>query len=71
MHMRDTCSGAAVSDCGNYLIVTPQQECKENLVFYADLVEPIANGLKDKLLLTPVISQFESDYDVSTLHSSC
>jgi len=33
------CSGAEVTDCGNYLIVLPQQECRDNMVYFADLVD--------------------------------
>lgn len=58
------CSGAEVSDCGNYLIVTPQQDCRDNLVFFADLTEPLKSGLSGKLTLTPVVTTFEADYIV-------
>ncbi|ODM87864.1 Prolyl endopeptidase [Orchesella cincta] len=54
--------GAEVSDCGNYLIVSPQQDCRDNLVFFADLSEPLKSGLKTKLTLTPVVTKFEADY---------
>ncbi|CAL8082960.1 unnamed protein product [Orchesella dallaii] len=54
--------GAEVSDCGNYLIVTPQQDCRDNLVFFADLSEPLKTGLNKKLTLTPVVTKFEADY---------
>lgn len=56
---------ADVSDCGKYLIVCPQQDCRDNLVFFADLTEPMKTGLKSKLELTQLVSKFEADYDVS------
>ena len=58
------CRGASVSDCGNYLIVNAQQDCRDNLVFYASLVEPLKTGFSTKLELTPVVTKFEADYDV-------
>lgn len=53
-----------MSDCGNYLIVSPQQDCRDNLVFFADLTEPLKTELKGKLTLTPVVTKFEADYIV-------
>jgi prolyl oligopeptidase len=55
-----------VSDCGNYLIVCPQQDCRDNLVFYASLVEPLKEGISSKLELTPIITNFEADYEYVT-----
>ncbi|CAG7699270.1 unnamed protein product [Allacma fusca] len=55
-----------VSDCGNYLIVCPQQDCRDNLVFFASLVEPLKEGINSKLELTPIITNLEADYDYVT-----
>ncbi|CAG7708907.1 unnamed protein product, partial [Allacma fusca] len=55
-----------VSDCGNYLIVCPQQDCRDNLVYFASLVEPLKEGINSKLELTPIITNFEADYDYVT-----
>lgn len=57
---------AEVSDCGKYLLVFPQQDCRDNLVFFADVSEQMKNGFNSKLVLTPVVSKYEADYDVST-----
>lgn len=35
------------------------------MVYFANLVVPIKNGLKEPLTLVPVITKFEADYDVS------
>lgn len=57
------CSGAEVSDCGRYLIVSPVKDCRDNLLFFADLSKyPQING---KLELTQFVFKFEADYEVS------
>jgi len=61
-------SGSNVSDCGKYLIVTPQQDCRDNLVYFADLDEALKNGFTGKLELHPIVTKFESDYDVCKEH---
>lgn len=58
------CRSPTVSDCGRYLIVTPQKAVKNNLVYFSDLNK--INGVIDgKLDLVPVITELEADYEVS------
>jgi prolyl oligopeptidase len=59
--------GAQVSDCGQYLLVLPQQDCRDNLVFFANISEEMNTGFTSKLTLTPVVSKYEADYDVCIL----
>ena len=55
--------GARVSDCGKYLILSVVKDCRDNLVFFADLEN---NGeIEGKVELTQVVFNFESDYEVS------
>ena len=61
------CSGATVSDCGRYLIVTPVQDCKDNLVYFGVLPSEITG----KIDLMPVISKLEAEYEVSAQCVSC
>jgi len=61
---------AEVSDCGKYLIVCPQQDCRDNLVYYADISEAMKTGIQSKIELTPLVTKFEADYDVS-FHNAC
>lgn len=54
---------ADVSDCGKYLILSIVKDCRDNLIFYADLEK---NGeVTGKIELKQVIFKFESDYEVS------
>lgn len=50
-----------MTDCGTHLIVTTEQDCRDNLVFYA----PFPTTIDAKIPLTCVISVFEADYEVS------
>lgn len=51
-----------MTDCGKYLIVSPVKDCRDNLLFYADLTkQPELNG---KLHLTQIVHKFEADYEV-------
>lgn len=52
--------GASVSDCGKYLIVTPVQDCKDNLLYFAELPETITG----KIELTPIVDKLEAEYEV-------
>lgn len=53
---------AQVSDCGKYLFLIIIKDCRDNLVYFADLEE---NGpITGKLKITPIVTKFESDYDV-------
>ncbi|XP_046965734.1 prolyl endopeptidase isoform X1 [Vanessa cardui] len=56
--------GAEVSDCGRYLIVSPVKDCRDNLLFFADLSKtPVINGT---LPLTQIVHKFEADYEYVT-----
>lgn len=58
-------SGAEVTDCGKYLIVSPVKDCRDNLLFFADLTKnPEING---KLPLTQIVHKFEADYEVCSV----
>ena len=53
-----------MTDCGRYLLVLPQKECRDNLVYFADL-QALPNGIEGPITLTPIVEKFEYDYDVS------
>jgi prolyl oligopeptidase len=55
--------GTDVSDCGDYLVVSVQMEGRDNLIYYANLVEPLKKGLKTKLDVIPIVDKFEADYE--------
>ncbi|XP_047020636.1 prolyl endopeptidase isoform X1 [Helicoverpa zea] len=60
--------GAEVTDCGKYLIVSPVKDCRDNLLFYADLSkQPDISG---KLHLTQIVHKFEADYEYVTNEGS-
>jgi hypothetical protein len=48
--------------------VTAQQDCRDNLLFYASLVEPLKTGLSTKLELTPIVTNFEGIYKGFSRH---
>lgn len=56
-----------VSDCGRYLVVCPQEDCRDNLVYFSDLsaLDP-AKGISGKLDLTQVVFEFKHDYEYIT-----
>lgn len=56
--------GARVSDCGQYLILSVVKECRDNLVFFADLDKH--GEIEGKVELKQVVFNFESDYEVSS-----
>lgn len=56
-------SGAQVTDCGNWLIVTPLKDCRDNLVYFSELKK--GSKIIDKLPLTEVVDKLEADYEVS------
>jgi hypothetical protein len=56
-------SGAEVSDCGSYLLLTPQRDCRDNLLFFADLRQ-LSDGPQGPLELTQIVDKFEADYEV-------
>ncbi|KAJ2940612.1 hypothetical protein O0L34_g14718 [Tuta absoluta] len=60
--------GAEVTDCGRYLIVSPVKDCRDNLLFFADLT---ANDFTaGKLALTQIVHKFEADYEYITNEGS-
>ncbi|XP_072946311.1 prolyl endopeptidase isoform X2 [Epargyreus clarus] len=64
----DKRAGAEVSDCGRYLIVLPVKDCRDNLLFFADLSKhPDVAG---KLPLTQIVHKFEADYEYITNEGS-
>lgn len=52
-----------VSDCGKYLIMMVVKDCRDNLIYFADLEK--TGEIRGKLELTPVVTKFEADYHVS------
>lgn len=61
-------SGAHVSDCGNYLVLTPIKGCKNNLIYFAR-VDP-DQKITNKLELHAVVTEFEADYEYVTNNDS-
>lgn len=59
------CSGAEVTDCGKWLLITPLKDCRDNLVYFTPL-EP-GKKIDGKLKLTKIVDKFEADYEVSNL----
>ena len=53
-------SGAEVTDCGQYLLVTTQQDCRDNLLYFA----PLPPSISDQIALTCIVDTFEADYEV-------
>ncbi|XP_012274622.1 prolyl endopeptidase isoform X2 [Orussus abietinus] len=56
--------GAVVTDCGNWLMVTPLKDCRDNLVYFTKLIPE--NKIEGKLPLTQVIEKLEADYEYVT-----
>ncbi|XP_049873327.1 prolyl endopeptidase isoform X2 [Pectinophora gossypiella] len=56
--------GAEVTDCGKYLIVCPVKDCRDNLLFFADLSKQ--PDIAGKLPLTQIVHKFEADYEYVT-----
>ncbi|XP_065335020.1 prolyl endopeptidase-like [Cloeon dipterum] len=57
--------GDCVSDCGNYLIVLLSKECKDNLVFFAE-IGSLPDGPQGLLPLTQIVHKLDSDYKYLT-----
>lgn len=51
-----------MTDCGKYLIVSPVKDCRDNLLFFAELSEK--KEITGKLPLTQIVHKFEADYEV-------
>lgn len=58
-------SGAEISDCGRWLFITPRKDCKDNLLYFSDLHSLPGGKITGKLNLTPIVTKFEADYEVS------
>jgi hypothetical protein len=58
---------AEVSDCGQWLVVMPQKECRDNLIFFSDLKSLPDNKISGKVNLTQVVHKLEADYEVMVL----
>jgi len=52
-----------VSDCGEWLIITPLKDCRDNLVYFT----PLKTGMTitSNLPLTQIVHKLEADYEVS------
>ena len=53
-----------MSDCGQWLIITTQKECRDNLLFFCDLTTLPNNEISGKVNLTQVVHKFEADFEV-------
>lgn len=51
-----------MSHCGDYLILTPIKGCKNNLLFFTKFGKD--KEITGKFSLTPVVTEFEADYEV-------
>lgn len=60
-------SGAEVSDCGKWLIITSQKDCRDNLLFFCNLSELPDGKITGKLPLTQIVHKFEADYEVKSI----
>ncbi|XP_037933547.1 prolyl endopeptidase [Teleopsis dalmanni] len=53
-----------VSDCGRYLIMPIVKDCRDNILYYADLKE--IGTIQSKFKVHKIIDKFESDYEYIT-----
>ena len=58
------CRGTEVSDCGQYVLVTTHQECRDNMVFFTKLSS--SDQITGLFNLTQVVYKFEHDYEYIT-----
>jgi len=58
--------GATISDCGRYLFITPSQDCKYNLLYFADLDTAAKDGITGMIPLIQIVGEFDADYDYIT-----
>jgi len=56
--------GAEVSDCGQWLIISTQKDCRDNMLYFCDLRTLPNNEILGKVNLTQVVHKFEADYEV-------
>lgn len=61
--------GCNVSDCGRYLIVSVQEGCKDNQVYFSDL-DALPNGINGLLPLVTIVDKFEAEYEYITNEGS-
>ncbi|XP_001963120.2 prolyl endopeptidase [Drosophila ananassae] len=59
---------STVSDCGKYLILAIVKDCRDNIVFYADL-QP-GEEINSKLNVKKIVEKFEADYEYITNEGS-
>ncbi|XP_030383516.1 prolyl endopeptidase [Scaptodrosophila lebanonensis] len=59
---------SVVSDCGKYLILAIVKDCRDNIVYYADL--DAGKDITSKLNVKKIVTKFESDYDYITNEGS-
>ncbi|XP_065334976.1 prolyl endopeptidase-like [Cloeon dipterum] len=63
--------GAYVSHCGNYLIAMSAKECKDKMVFFAE-IGSLPDGPQGLLPLTQIVHKLDSDYEyVTNVGSKC
>jgi len=55
-----------ISSCGNFLIISPQVSCGNNLVYILDLGKWIEGGRRPKPELSPIIETWEAEYKYVT-----
>lgn len=61
----DLISGAEVSDCGRYVILTPTEGCDPtNRLFYVD-IQTLPDGINGILPYVKVVDNFDAQYEVS------
>lgn len=53
---------AEVSECGNYLLITPQKDCRDNLLYFTD-IGSLKDGPRGPLALHQIVDKFEADYE--------
>ncbi|KAF5294772.1 hypothetical protein FQA39_LY00256 [Lamprigera yunnana] len=50
-----------VSDCGNYLVLTPIKGCKNNLLYFCNL--KAIGEITGKLTVVPIVTEFKADFE--------
>uniref|UniRef100_T1IS74 Prolyl endopeptidase n=1 Tax=Strigamia maritima TaxID=126957 RepID=T1IS74_STRMM len=61
--------GCDVTDCGRYLIVSVQESCKDNQIYFCNL-HKLPNGIDGQLDLTAIVDNFEAEYEYITNEGS-
>ncbi|XP_076654693.1 prolyl endopeptidase isoform X1 [Halictus rubicundus] len=60
--------GAQVSQCGEWLIISPVRDCRDNLVYFTALKPEMK--FTEKLQLIQVVDKYEADYEYITNEGS-